>query len=60
MDAIDDKPVLDEEIREHTGDIKFEFKENMATNTKLFSNSDMVILTVPIAVTVNGLRSPKG
>lgn len=60
MDAIDDKTVLDEEIREHTGDIKFEFKENMATNTKLFSNSDMVILTVPIAVTVNGLRSPKG
>ena len=31
----------------------------MATNYKLAPNSDMVILTVPIAVTVNGLRSPK-
>ena len=59
MDAIDDKTVLDEEIHKHTGDIKFEFKENMATNYKLAPNSDMVILTVPIAVTVNGLRSPK-
>ena len=59
MDAIDDKTVLDEEIYRHTGDIKFEFKENMATNYKLAPNSDMVILTVPIAVTVNGLRSPK-
>ena len=59
MDAIDDKTVLDEELHKHTGDIKFEFKENMATNYKLAPNSDMVILTVPIAVTVNGLRSPK-
>ena len=59
MDAIDDKTVLDEEIYRHTGDVKFEFKENMATNYKLAPNSDMVILTVPIAVTVNGLRSPK-
>ena len=59
MDAIDDKTVLDEEIHKYTGDIKFEFKENMATNYKLAPNSDMVILTVPIAVTVNGLRSPK-
>ena len=59
MDAIDDKTVLDEEIYRHTGDIKFEFKENMATNYKLAPNSDMVILTVPIAVTVNGLRSLK-
>ena len=59
MDAIDDKTVLDEEIHKHTGDIKFEFKENMATNYKLAPNSDMVILTVPIAVTVNGLRSPR-
>ena len=59
MDAIDDKTVLDEEIYKHTGDVKFEFKENMATNYKLAPNSDMVILTVPIAVTVNGLRSPK-
>ena len=59
MDAIDDKTVLDEEIHKHTGDIKFEFKENMATNYKQAPNSDMVILTVPIAVTVNGLRSPK-
>ena len=59
MDAIDDKTVLDEEIHKHTGDIKFEFKENMATNYKLAPNSDLVILTVPIAVTVNGLRSPK-
>lgn len=59
MDAIDDKTVLDEEIYRHTGDIKFEFKENMATNYKLAPNSDMVILTVPIAVTVNGLRSPR-
>ena len=57
MDAIDDKTVLDEEIHKHTGDIKFEFKENMATNYKLASNSDLVILTIPIAVTVNGLRS---
>ena len=32
MDAIDDKTVLDEEIYRHTGDVKFEFKENMATN----------------------------
>ena len=59
MDAIDDKTVLDEELHKHTGDIKFEFKENMATNYKLAPNSDLVILTVPIAVTVNGLRSPK-
>ena len=59
MDAIDDKTVLDEELHKYTGDIKFEFKENMATNYKLAPNSDMVILTVPIAVTVNGLRSPK-
>ena len=59
MDAIDDKTILDEELHKHTGDIKFEFKENMATNYKLAPNSDMVILTVPIAVTVNGLRSPK-
>ena len=59
MDAIDDKTVLDEEIYRHTGDVKFEFKENMATNYKLAPNSDMVILTVPIAVTVNGLRSPR-
>ena len=59
MDAIDDKTVLDEELHKHTGDIKFEFKENMATNYKLAPNSDMVILTIPIAVTVNGLRSPK-
>ena len=59
MDAIDDKTVLDEEIHKYTGDVKFEFKENMATNYKLAPNSDMVILTVPIAVTVNGLRSPK-
>ena len=59
MDAIDDKTVLDEEIYRHTGDVKFEFKENMATNYKLAPNSDLVILTVPIAVTVNGLRSPK-
>ena len=59
MDAIDDKTVLDEEIYKHTGEILFEFKENMATNYKLASNSDMVILTVPIAVTVNGLRSAK-
>ena len=59
MDAIDDKTVLDEELHKYTGDVKFEFKENMATNYKLAPNSDMVILTVPIAVTVNGLRSPK-
>ena len=59
MDAIDDKTVLDEEIHKYTGDVKFEFKENMATNYKLAPNSDMVILTIPIAVTVNGLRSPK-
>ena len=59
MDAIDDKTILDEELHKHTGDIKFEFKENMATNYKLAPNSDMVILTVPIAVTVNGLRSLK-
>ena len=59
MDAIDDKTVLDEEIHKYTGDVKFEFKENMATNYKLAPNSDLVILTVPIAVTVNGLRSPK-
>lgn len=57
MDAIDDKTVLDEEIHKETGDIKFEFKENMATNYKLASNSDLVILTIPIAVTINGLRS---
>ena len=59
MDAIDDKTVLDEELHKYTGDVKFEFKENMATNYKLAPNSDMVILTIPIAVTVNGLRSPK-
>ena len=59
MDAIDDKTVLDEEIHKYTGDVKFEFKENMATNYKLAPNSDLVILTIPIAVTVNGLRSPK-
>ena len=59
MDAIDDKTVLDEEFHKYTGDVKFEFKENMATNYKLAPNSDLVILTIPIAVTVNGLRSPK-
>ena len=59
MDAIDVKTVLDEEIHKYSGDVKFEFKENMATNYKLAPISDMVILTVPIAVTVNGLRSPK-
>ena len=57
MDAIDGKTVLDEEIHKETGDIKFDFKETMATNYKLASNSDLVILTIPIAVTINGLRS---
>lgn len=57
MDMVDEKTVLDPEIHKHTGDIIFEFKDNMATNKKLAPNSDMAILNIPITVSVNGMRS---
>jgi hypothetical protein len=59
MDVVDEKTVLDPELHEYTGDIKFEFKDNMATNRKLAPNSDMAILNIPITVSVPGLRTSK-
>lgn len=57
MDAVDERTILDPEIYKHTGDVRFEFKDNMATNKKLAPNSDMAILNIPITVSVNGMRS---
>ena len=59
MDIVDEKTVLDPELHEHTGDVKFEFKDNMATNRKLAPNSDMAILNIPITVSVPSLRTAK-
>lgn len=59
MDAVDEKTVLDPELYEHTGEVKFEFKDNMATNRKLAPNSDMAILNIPITVSVPSLRTSK-
>ena len=59
MDVVDEKTVLDPELYEHTGEVKFEFKDNMATNRKLAPNSDMAILNIPITVSVPGLRTVK-
>ena len=59
MDVVDEKTVLDPELYEYTGEVKFEFKDNMATNRKLAPNSDMAILNVPITVSVPGLRTVK-
>ena len=59
MDVVDEKTVLDPELYEYTGEVKFEFKDNMATNRKLAPNSDMAILNVPITVSVPGLRTTK-
>lgn len=59
MDVIDEKTVLDPELYEHTGEVKFEFKDNMATNRKLAPNSDMAILNIPITVSVPSLRTSK-
>ena len=59
MDVVDEKTVLDPELYEYTGEVKFEFKDNMATNRKLAPNSDMAILNIPITVSVPGLRTAK-
>ncbi len=59
MDVVDEKTVLDPELYEHTGEVKFEFKDNMATNRKLAPNSDMAILNIPITVSVPSLRTSK-
>lgn len=59
MDVVDEKTVLDPDLYEHTGEVKFEFKDNMATNRKLAPNSDMAILNIPITVSVPSLRTSK-
>ena len=59
MDVVDEKTVLDPDLYEHTGEGKFEFKDNMATNRKLAPNSDMAILNIPITVSVPSLRTSK-
>ena len=59
MDKLDDLMVDDPKYVKEIGNIKFEFKENEATNLKLAPNSSMAMLTVPLAVTVVGLRGGK-
>ena len=56
MDKLDDLMVDDPKYVEEIGNIKFEFKENQATNLKLAPNSSMAMLTVPLTVTVVGIR----
>ena len=56
MDKLDDLMVDDPKYVEEIGNIKFEFKENQATNLKLAPNSSMAMLTVPLTVTVIGIR----
>lgn len=58
MDIVDEKTVLDPELYEYTGDVKFEIKDTMITNQKLTPNSDMAILRIPLTVSVPSLRTP--
>ena len=57
MDKLDDLLCEDPKYVPHIGNVKFEFKENQATNYKLAPNTSMAMLTVPFTVTVVGIRS---
>lgn len=59
MDKLDDLMVDDPKYVDSVGNVKFEFKENQATNVKLAPNTSMAILRVPFAVTVSGIRGKK-
>lgn len=59
MDKLDDLMVDEPQYVKDIGNIKFEFKENQATNVKLAPNTSMALLRVPFAVTVSGIRGLK-
>lgn len=51
-DKIDEMSVVDSEYVRNIGNVKFEFKEQRASNKKLAPNTDLGILTIPFVVSV--------
>lgn len=51
-DLIDEMSITDPSYVKHTGNVKFEFKEQGASNRKLAPNTDLGVLTIPFVVSV--------
>ena len=51
-DLIDEMSITDPSYVKHTGNVKFEFKEQGASNRKLAPNTDLGVLTIPYVVSV--------
>ena len=55
-DLIDEMSITDPSYVKHTGNVKFEFKEQGASNRKLAPNTDLGVLTIPFVVSVPSCR----
>ena len=51
-DKIDQMSIIDPEYVSKVGNVKFEFKEQRASNKKLAPNTDLAVLTIPFIVSV--------
>ena len=51
-DLIDEMSITEPSYVKHTGNVKFEFKEQGASNRKLAPNTDLGVLTIPFVVSV--------
>ena len=51
-DLVDQMSITDSNYVKHTGNVKFEFKEQRASNKKLAPNTDLGILSIPFVVSV--------
>jgi hypothetical protein len=51
-DKLDQMSIVDPEYVSKVGNVKFEFKEQRASNKKLAPNTDLAVLTIPFIVSV--------
>lgn len=51
-DKIDQMSIVEPEYVSKVGNVKFEFKEQRASNKKLAPNTDLAVLTIPFVVSV--------
>lgn len=55
-DLIDEMTIMKPEYIKYTGNVKFEFKEQGASNKKLAPNTDLGVITIPFVVSVPSSR----